>query len=260
MKTSETPVSNSHFSWSRILMVARYYRPRLRVQMILYPIVSLAVFGIAAVADSAGWSGTLAASAFSWLSWLVVFAPLAFAAGGSDRRISAVLPVRGVEKCAFLLIYCFAVVPAIVYLPAKIAGYLYFGDPSMGAMVDPGYLRYGFTDMFVDTAQLLGMVSMLAQTATCLWIVVASSSRQALRAVAGVLSLNMVLGMVTALAGIMYVAGNVDAAGQMSKEEFTSGLIGDMQSWMSHIIIPVMAIYAIFALWMACRAVCRKQY
>ena len=54
MKTSETPVSNSHFSWSRILMVARYYRPRLRMQMILYPIVSLAVFGMAGCFRPAG--------------------------------------------------------------------------------------------------------------------------------------------------------------------------------------------------------------
>lgn len=99
---------------STFMMVARFYMPRLKWVMIVYPIVSLlcAAFMVFTAYHGLGFFGLM----IEWLPCLmIIFAPLAFARY-SAREVDIALPASWQVKAAFMLIFTLVIVPLLVLL------------------------------------------------------------------------------------------------------------------------------------------------
>lgn len=157
----ETTLS-SNFSRNRIKMIARYYYPSLRIQLILYPLVS-AIFGILTYFST---NGSLNLEVMSLLGIFVVgvigmIQPfmLYFAPGflvKSSRNIDVTIPALWTEKATFILLYFFVAVPAMLYLPGKICFILLqlilqtgsFHVSCVGATLNLGATQFSMSSYF----------------------------------------------------------------------------------------------------------------
>ena len=112
MPTSDLIHLKPGFSWERLSMVARYYYPALKAQIILYPLVAigLAVIQYALSRHEVGvlFSGMLS----TVLNFMIYLAPCIFVRRG-DRFIETLLPATGVEKSLFIISYCLIFIPLV---------------------------------------------------------------------------------------------------------------------------------------------------
>ena len=120
------------FSWSRVRMIASYYYPSLRLQIIFYPLLSV-LFGIiiaigqpsmiSFVTDiqsnhptSIGMISTLAIGLSATVcSFMFYFAPIVFSR--RSRDIDVILPALWKEKALFVVLYLFVFIPTAIYAP-----------------------------------------------------------------------------------------------------------------------------------------------
>lgn len=118
--------TNSKFSWDRVNMIARYYYPSLKIQLLLYPLVS-AVFGILTYISTKGnmdihVMGVMGVLVLGIIGMTQPFM-LYFAPGflvKSSRDIDVSIPALWTEKATFILLYFFVAVPILLYLPGKL--------------------------------------------------------------------------------------------------------------------------------------------
>lgn len=109
--TSDTRAASPRASLG---MVARYYYPRLKWQLIAYPLISVlcTAFMVWMAAEEIPFLGLIA----EWiLVLMIIFAPLAFARYNS-RQLDIALPAPWQLKAAFLLLYTVVIVPLMVLL------------------------------------------------------------------------------------------------------------------------------------------------
>ncbi len=121
----ETTVT-SKFSWNRVGMIARYYYPSLKLQLLLYPLVSV-VFGILTYISTKGnmdinVMGVMGVLVLGVIGMTQPFM-LYFAPGflvKSSRDIDVSIPALWTEKATFILLYFFIAVPILLYMPGKL--------------------------------------------------------------------------------------------------------------------------------------------
>lgn len=112
MPTSDLIHLKPGFSWERLSMVARYYYPALKAQIILYPLVAI---GLAVIqyALSRHEVGVLFGGMLSTvLNFMIYLAPCIFVRRG-DRFIETLLPATGAEKSLFIISYCLIFIPLV---------------------------------------------------------------------------------------------------------------------------------------------------
>lgn len=91
---SITTYPADRFSFGRLAMVARYYWPTVRMQVILYPAISLvAGILITLCKGHAGWALILTGFLSMPMSLLLNFGPLVFAMK-SNQEIETMIPAR----------------------------------------------------------------------------------------------------------------------------------------------------------------------
>lgn len=125
-----TSISQDKFSWHRVAMIARYHYPNLRLQIILYPIISIVLgllisLGSANILSSGNSpAGVGALQIISTigvgisslvLSFMFYFSPATFCRPAREVEVS--IPALWSEKATFTLLYLFVFIPLILYLP-----------------------------------------------------------------------------------------------------------------------------------------------
>lgn len=252
---TETLSHTDRTSWRRVAMVGRYFMPTIRRKLIAYPLVAVLLFYLAHWLGL-GQGDELDVLVLGCASYLVAFGPLVFAKH-RGAEFFATLPALGLEKCIWVLGYTFIITPLIVFLPIDLLCFIYYdemnyqalslkalsGEMTMGMMSDGNLWRLG----------LVGLVSVVGEAATCLWAVWASRTSRTLHGLVATVAVMMGSGIIGAIAGVI-TALSSDHLGQdpinIAGEVMTNTL-----TW----AVPVGTIYAIFALWMACRAITRRQ-
>lgn len=213
--TTAYPQVVNDFSWQRVDMVARYYYPSIRRQIIIYPAISVAV-GIATFFMYNSPISTIFAGILSMvLSFMFYFGPIVFTRR-SDRAIETMLPATSGEKATFLLLYSFIVIPLLVYLPQfLIQRILIWTIPSNDLFMTINDL----TSKFVGKTFGLSMAQSLVPLATCLYVVMrVKNNRAILGMVWAVVSL-IGMGVISAIYGV-YIALHSEA---LQAEMFASG-------------------------------------
>lgn len=99
--------------------VVRFYWPRIRMQVILYPLISLVTTGLLVLATVTGLKGGIVFG--EWIfTLMLVFAPLAFVRYDS-RSVDISLPALWSEKAVFMLGYVLVAVPLLVLVIPAVA-------------------------------------------------------------------------------------------------------------------------------------------
>lgn len=121
--TYTNEIGKEGFSCHRVGMVARYYYPALKTQIIFFPLISL-LAGISAVFSDYLWQfamldGLLSAA----IAFMFMFAPIMFARN-SSREIELTLPATYLEKATFVVLYTLICIPLMTYGPMYLMKWL----------------------------------------------------------------------------------------------------------------------------------------
>ncbi len=174
---STATINTDNFSWERTMMVARYYYPALRLQLMLYPAVSAAV-GIVTffMFNSPIW--TIFGGLLTFVLQLMLYiAPIAFTIR-SNRAIETMLPAKWQEKATFILLYTFIVIPILVYVPK------YLCHTLLSTFITGNSLMLEINKISNEISSFytyfINIVQELVPLATCLFVVVWRNSNRAL--------------------------------------------------------------------------------
>lgn len=131
MNATTSSSSAYTFSWQRVSMIARYYYPSLRTQIVLYPTISIVLAVIitlgrpAVVSIVTGGEKALGISNFfstmavglagTACQFMFYLAPIIFIRRSRDIDIS--LPALWKEKATFVMLYLFVFIPLALYGP-----------------------------------------------------------------------------------------------------------------------------------------------
>lgn len=251
MNTIDTAVCTpvNRFSWGRVTKIAGYYRPALRTQLILYPLVAL-VAGLsvgftAKYPHIAILTGLLVTAMVFMLYW----GPTAFSRK-SSRQIEVMLPALASEKATFIILYCMVFLPVLVTVP------YYIGEELMELLlgVDSSGLFNGFADLKVWTTE---HVQELVPLVTCMYVVCrCKTSRTSKGILYSILSL-VGLGMIGGLLAFMMVVADIPYTEpqMLGKDLELKATIDNINT----IIGVVTVAYVGVMIWLTCRTIKRIQ-
>ncbi|MCM1484046.1 MAG: hypothetical protein NC043_06900 [Muribaculaceae bacterium] len=264
MPTSELTALNPGLSKTRIGMVAAYYYPLLKLQMVLYPCVAIAL-GIMQFVLSRTEIGFIFGSMLGTvINFMVYFAPCVFARRG-DRYIEVLLPATGMEKSIFIIGYSLVVLPVVTW--GLFAGTMFLLEkiwpytPEMQEFAD--VINQGARMVqgvwFVQRAQEYVPLS------TCLYCVLTlKNNRMIMSMVWTVVSLiamglaGVIFGIVMALSGA-FKDGFIDGVNGLepsadSSDMLAQGIIHAMRPFL-YIMSGISAAYTLLMAWLSYRKI-----
>ncbi len=238
-------------SWTRVMMVARYYYPRLKRQIIIYPLISLLLFPLSWTLWKAGMPVGYQ-MVLNIIEWMIILGPIAFALCNSPE-MSLSLPANGCEKGIFCMAYTFIAIPLLAGFPCWLFSAL------TGANVD-------VTEMFTETGvtmsadnirvvKTMGFFSSMAQMATCLWFVMASRHNRVLYGVLGTIGVGFVLGIISGFTGVIIGMRDGFAGVDPANPQQILDQVVDYIGYTLYLIIP----WLVISLVMGWRAITRRQ-
>lgn len=250
MKPASILANTDRTSWSRIMMVGRYFRPTIARKAIFFPLVALFIIFCADVFGLEEGSGA-AIFQIELLSWMLVISPIMFAKQAADEVFCS-LPALGCEKVTFIFLWSFVAVPLLLILPVTAYTLIFMPDMADDNMLMNGSLSMLFSTESSENLLTVAILSSATAIAVGLWAVFGSRrnrTRNAVLAILGTLMLNGLSGFI-----LGFVAAWQAAEPGVIKEELSNSL---------NIYGPAMSIlwtgFLLFALWKAARAIARKQ-
>ncbi|MDE7443248.1 MAG: hypothetical protein K2M65_03715 [Muribaculaceae bacterium] len=113
----------NRFSWHRFGMVARFYYPRLKKQLILYPSLSLLTLLVTiAIANFTFIPYSLLTPLGMLTTLLLWLGPAVFTMNESPET-ETLLPAKGSEKALFIMLYSIVGIPVLLHLFSFIANF-----------------------------------------------------------------------------------------------------------------------------------------
>lgn len=161
---SATP--RDSWSWHRIGRLIGFYLPRLRKQMIIFPIASLVLASLLLInAGDGKFDQAMFVLVFTALPYWFALGPLSLTSGGDARPVERMLPALPAEKFFVQMVYILVVIPLMVYALPVVAMWLRASVLHLptGPMIDMIYHRcsprsYQF---YVNLADNLSMVALV---------------------------------------------------------------------------------------------------
>lgn len=256
---SITAYSPDRFSMGRLAMVARYYWPTVRLQVIIYPAVSLLAGIIIALCKNHMTAALLLTGLLTMpLSLLLNFGPLVFAFK-SNQEIETLIPARTSEKTTFLILYNMVVMPILITVPKWIITTIFFPDMAL-AMAGPEGADI-IRDMLNNQTwwkDILSIAQTLMPVAVCMFCVFKIKKRRVLYSIIWTvvsITIPALFGMVM---GIWFVVSDIVNNG--TPEPLIKEQIMD-------IILPITWCLCAFATaidvlfcWLTARTIRRNQY
>ncbi len=257
--TSISAYSSDRFSPGRLAMVARYYWPTVRMQVIIYPAVSLLAGIVIALCRNHMTAALLLTGLFSLpLSLLLNFGPLVFAFK-SCQEIETLLPARTSEKTTFLILYNMVVMPVLITVPKWIVTTIFFPDMAV-ALAGPDGADI-IRDMLSDQTwwkNILSVTQTLMPVAVCMFCVFKIKKRRVLYSIIWTVVAITVPALFGVAIGIWFVVHDFISNGTpetFAKEQFVN------------MILPITWIVCTFATaidvlfcWLTARTIRRNQY
>lgn len=248
-------MTDNKFSWNRVGMVARYYYPMLRSQIIWYPIVALAIQTLVFFSYfSAAW--TVIGSLLTTItSAMIAFGPLIFT-NRSNRVLETMLPATSAEKSVFIIGYCLVAIPLLVLVVAWIDLTVLkaiFGEPEFLSMTSRLADVHGL-EPYLQTFQQLIPLS------TCMFCVAAMKTR--LKTIGFTILSLFILGVAGAVFGVwIALTGcfNEIAAGNSVEPDIIADNIISSLSGLLWIIAILSIVYTIIMATLTARRIVHKQ-
>jgi len=146
---------------------------------------------------------------------LITFAPLMLLRSRA-AVVDTLLPVKVSEKVAFLLIYFFVIIPAIVYVAVAVMSgiaWLVVGYSDMRTMIAPFVFKAELVQSAADYPRVYGMAvgSNLMEIMGCLLGVVAFRNHRAIKAIALSIGTGFLLGLISGIIVAIVVVDDIVA-------------------------------------------------
>lgn len=244
----------SSFSWSRVGMVAKYYYPALRLQMMWYPIVTAGLFLIVSLLQLAG--GEVADASMGIMgaiSFMFYWAPLALCRHES-RLTTTLLPVTAAEKTLVLLVYFFVVIPILLFgVEYALAGIVHYTMPEI-SFLDRALAKYEELELedkgllMVSTVFLSVLPAML-----CLWGVAHFRQNRTLKAMLTSCGVYLATSFVAGISGVIlafkkgFEDGMAGVAPATAEETFARAMVETMTDVFVVVGIVAMAASVVMA-------------
>lgn len=112
--TAATP--RDRWSWERIGKLLGFYTPRLRKQMIIFPIASLILASLLLIhTEGEIFEQSMFVLVFTALPYWFALGPLSLTSGGDARPVERMIPALPVEKFFIQMFYILVIIPVMVY-------------------------------------------------------------------------------------------------------------------------------------------------
>lgn len=124
-------ITTDRFSWRRVAMVARFFYPKLRSQIILFPVMAVALsLWVYLMPNTFVLKNVLTGFMYLAVTLMLWWASGKFA--GSNRQCETMLPALWSEKALVVVVYSLIVVPLLLFVPQMLVDYvasLISGEP-----------------------------------------------------------------------------------------------------------------------------------
>ena len=263
MPTAELISLKPGFSWQRLSLVARYYYPLLRPQILIYPLTALVLAVIRSALNHSELGILSDGMLDSFLNFMMYFSPCIFAKR-SDRYIETMLPATGAEKSVFILTYCLVILPLLTW------GLHYCALAAIDYFWPADDIVLAFKSSVNELNGIIGMSALvrIAQDyiplSTCLFCVMAlKNNRMLLSMVWAVVSL-IVITMLGAVAGVWVVMSegfeNLKELAETGADgdEVPRYIIGQLKTFI-YILSFAGVIYSLLMAWLTARKISRIQ-
>lgn len=251
MNTIDTAVSApvNRFSWGRVMKIAGYYKPALRTQLILYPLVALVSGLSAGFAMKYPHTGILTGLLVTAMVFMLYWGPTAFSRK-SSRQIEVMLPALASEKATFIILYCMVFLPLLIGVPYNI------GEAVMELLLGlgGGEMFNGLGNLKVWTKE---HVQNLIPLVTCMYVVCrCKTSRTSKGILYSILSLVAFSALGAVLATIIFIA-DIPLTVSLALGEDIEYMSTIDKIYMTINVITV--VYVTVMIWLTCRTIKRIQ-
>lgn len=238
---SQTLSNTDRTSWQRVAMVWKFYLPYTRKKIIGFTLLAFAVEGMMQYAygympQESGMPMLLMLS--TMIAALMAFSGLVFAKP-AGRELQTLLPALGMEKCIVIVGYVTLVIPFLLALPSIIswAGLNWAAERNVAR-------AFGFQ---LDWPTVIySVLALEAMALSCLWAVLASKRRYAIRN--GIIAPILFFVVISFISG--FISGFIAGVNGYSDE-----LMGEILGTLYSILSVICGIYIIFALIKCCHII-----
>lgn len=116
-------ITTDRFSWRRVGMVARFFYPKLRSQIILFPMMAVALsLWVYLMPNTFVLKDMLTGFMYLAVTLMLCWASGKFA--GSNRQCETMLPALWSEKALIVVVYSLIVVPLLLFVPQMLVDYV----------------------------------------------------------------------------------------------------------------------------------------
>lgn len=254
-------MNNNSFSWHRFGMVAAYYYPNLKYQILAYPLIGLSMAVLGYLLLHVGIGFLFYAFISFLMSVIYTFSPLIFIRR-SNRIFETMLPATSLEKSAFIIGYCLIFVTVAlmgVYNLTSSALESIFGTPPF--MEEINKAQHMMLDSWMYS--IYSYISGLVGISTCMFAVFALRRNRMMAIVWTIVPL-VVLTVLSIIAGFCFafsegVADAVNGAGAASEEELAARITDSLLKplMISYFIITLL--YTALMIWLTNRKISRIQ-
>ncbi len=249
---------NSSFSWARLQMVAAYYYPLIKKQMIWYPIVVVILYTLGYLCQLVDWLAPIGVTFIAPFSFMFYWAPIVIARRDS-RMITSMLPATAAEKIVFLALYFFVAIPVLIYgVELALIGLTQWLTPQYEFILSPvEVVRKTIGDVFV-----LGQLDDLIPTALCFWSVIYFKENRTFKSLlvsGGALVAIGVAGAVyAAIFAVKMVLESAASGAELSGDAFADSLMSNIAANMEPFMIGIgvfSILFTIFMVWLSYRRI-----
>lgn len=189
------------FSWERMKMVAAYYYPVLKPQMIWFPIAVVVLYSLAVLCQMVDWLAPVGAVLTAPFSFMLYLAPIVLARR-DNRLVTSMLPATAVEKVAFLAAYFFVMVPLMIFgVEYVLIGITELVAPEYNFVINV-LEQVGIENYLI----ILNQLDELIPLALCFWGVIYFKENRTLKAILVSIGGSIAMGIVGAIYGIAIAA------------------------------------------------------
>lgn len=219
--------SQQLFSFPRFMMVARFYYPRLKKQIIILPIVAFVIGLLSIVSFVKDMKGTYVIAALI-LGACYTFSPLIFATR-KGIEIETLLPATWVEKSVFIIGYCIVGISVLYFVPIFIS-----------EMVAHTFIDYSCKELYQRMVEQgiiynisYNIVNSIFYVVTCMTAVICSIRHRVLNGILWVILINIVFFTAGAIEGFL-------AATRAENLDEISSVVHDVMDPIHNWLIAVM--------------------
>jgi len=243
----------------RLSAVARFYLPRLKNQLIWYPVIS-SFLGLATIMCYLTKSPSLfllsiIGDAFL-LSILMEYGPLAFAIHSSPEMETS-LPATGKEKAAFILGYTFIIIPLLVIAPIIIIDSFFYR--SFNELLNIPQLNAIVTGSIGIKTSVFSFLQYIVPMSVCLYAVMHYTRKRVVYGIVWTITANVILAITGFFFGAItaFIAGYNDGRNgvEISEEALSDKMIteiGPAIEW-GCVILAICSIFVIYKTYRAIR-------